>query len=156
MTTTGKKPDHVDVHVGRRIVQRRQELEQTQSQLAEACGVSFQQIQKYERAANRVSCSMLHRIAQIQSVAPGWYFEGIELNAAEGQSASMNVRSAADWLQSSEALNFALELMPLGDTAMRQCLGLALGGARLIKGAQAMKDGFADLRDVAEQRELVR
>jgi transcriptional regulator with XRE-family HTH domain len=71
-------PDPVDVHVGRALRARRQELGQSQSDLAEALGVSFQQIQKYERGANRISASMMFRAARAQQVAPAYYFEGLE------------------------------------------------------------------------------
>lgn len=54
----------VDVHVGRMIRMRRHHLDCSQADLARACGVSFQQIQKYERAANRVSASMLVKVAR--------------------------------------------------------------------------------------------
>lgn len=150
MTTT---PDPVDVHVGRRIAARRRELFQTQTELASGCAVTFQQVQKYEKGTNRVSCSMLTRIAAKQAVVPGWYFDGLELNQAEGQSVSPAVVSAADWLLTAEALNFALELVPLGDAARRQCLGLGLGGARMIKSLNKLQ---ADLHDVADQRSLVK
>lgn len=152
-TTTGRKPDPVDLHVGRRIAARRSELGQTQAELGEACGVSFQQIQKYEKGANRVSCSMLTRIGVKQGCPPGWYFEGLELNQAEGQSVSPAIRSAADWLLTSEALSFALEIQPLVDEARRQCLGLATGAARMVK---SLNNPRATLRDVADQRELIR
>ena len=56
-------PDEVDLYVGRQIRARRKAALLSQEKLAIACGVTFQQIQKYERGANRVSCSMLSRIA---------------------------------------------------------------------------------------------
>ena len=52
-------PHPIDVHVGLRVRGRRHELGMSQSTLADALGVSFQQVQKYERGANRVSASML-------------------------------------------------------------------------------------------------
>jgi transcriptional regulator with XRE-family HTH domain len=60
MTTT---PDPIDVEIGRRICSRRLFQDRTQSDLAKACGITFQQIQKYETGANRVSGSRLHQIA---------------------------------------------------------------------------------------------
>jgi transcriptional regulator with XRE-family HTH domain len=56
-------PNPVDRHVGLRMRMRRKELGMSQERLAEAVGLTFQQIQKYERGANRVSASMLSRIA---------------------------------------------------------------------------------------------
>lgn len=63
-------PHPVDVHVGRSIRARRKQLGVSQGSLGEALGVSFQQIQKYERATNRVSCSALVAIATRLQCAP--------------------------------------------------------------------------------------
>jgi transcriptional regulator with XRE-family HTH domain len=57
-------PDPIDVEVGARIRARRKSLAMSQSRLAEALGLTFQQIQKYERGTNRVSASVLVRIAR--------------------------------------------------------------------------------------------
>lgn len=69
-------PDEVDLHVGRMIRLARKEAQLSQEELAGACGITFQQIQKYERGANRVSASMLLRIATKLGRMPGWFFEG--------------------------------------------------------------------------------
>ena len=58
-----EEPHPVDIHVGRRVQEKRLGLGLTQSALARALGVSFQQVQKYEKGTNRVSASMLVRIA---------------------------------------------------------------------------------------------
>ena len=63
-TPSGSGPDPIDVAVGARIRLARKTLRMSQQALAEAVGITFQQIQKYERGANRVSASMLVRIAQ--------------------------------------------------------------------------------------------
>jgi transcriptional regulator with XRE-family HTH domain len=72
------EPDVVDVHVGRRVRHMRILQDQTQEQLGEKIGVSYQQIQKYETGANRISASRLYWIAVQFGVAPGWFFEGLE------------------------------------------------------------------------------
>lgn len=61
---THAEPDPVDVYVGRTIRLRRKTCRMSQTELGQACGVSCQQVQKYERAANRVSTSMLARISK--------------------------------------------------------------------------------------------
>ncbi|WP_225773374.1 helix-turn-helix domain-containing protein [Inquilinus sp. Marseille-Q2685] len=76
-TITEDGPDPVDVHVGARLRQRRTLLGMSQEKLAAAFGVSFQQIQKYERGANRVSASRLHQLTQILNVPVGYFFEGM-------------------------------------------------------------------------------
>lgn len=65
-------PTYVDSHVGRRIRLRRKDLKVSQERLAEDLGLTFQQIQKYERGANRVSGSMLVAIARALDTSVGW------------------------------------------------------------------------------------
>lgn len=71
-------PDPVDVHVGARMLARRKQLNQSQAALADEIGVTFQQVQKYERGSNRISASMLYRTAKAQRVMPGYYFIDFE------------------------------------------------------------------------------
>lgn len=68
----------VDVHVGKRIRHRRWLVGMTQQQLAERVGIKFQQIQKYETGANRVSASRLWDIADALEVPVNFFFEGLE------------------------------------------------------------------------------
>lgn len=70
-------PDPVDVHVGKRLRLRRTLLGMSQEQLAAAVGVTFQQIQKYERGANRVSASRLYDVARVLGVDISFFFEDI-------------------------------------------------------------------------------
>ncbi|MCH2163966.1 MAG: helix-turn-helix domain-containing protein [Marinovum sp.] len=68
----------VDVHVGKRIRHRRWLVGMTQQQLAEHVGIKFQQIQKYETGANRVSASRLWDIAEALDVQVSFFFDGLE------------------------------------------------------------------------------
>lgn len=70
-------PDPVDVHVGQRLRQRRTLLGMSQEKLANAFGVSFQQVQKYERGANRISASRLHLLTKVLDVPITYFFEGL-------------------------------------------------------------------------------
>lgn len=70
-------PDPVDVHVGRRLRLRRTLLNLSQEQLANAVGVTFQQIQKYERGSNRISASRLYDISKVLGVPVAFFFEDI-------------------------------------------------------------------------------
>ena len=75
--TPGSADTHpVDLYVGRRIRARRMQLGVSQEVLAKGLGVSFQQIQKYEKGVNRVSCSMLVEIAKVLKAPPAYFFEG--------------------------------------------------------------------------------
>lgn len=75
-------PDLIDVHVGQRMRLRRIAMRLSQERLAEALGISFQQIQKYEKGANRISASKLFRIAHVLEVPINFFFEGLEDSAA--------------------------------------------------------------------------
>jgi transcriptional regulator with XRE-family HTH domain len=77
-------PNPVDRHVGLRIRMRRKELGMSQERLAEAVGLTFQQIQKYERAANRVSASKLWEIAQALQTNVVHFYDGLMEMEADG------------------------------------------------------------------------
>lgn len=69
--------DPVDRYVGARLRHRRNEVGLSQDQLGRATGLTFQQIQKYERGTNRVSASKLYHIAKLLDVIPGYFYEGL-------------------------------------------------------------------------------
>lgn len=72
-----KLPHQIDKHVGARLRMRRMMLNMSQSNLGEALGITFQQIQKYEKGTNRVSASRLQQIAQVLQVPVPFFFEGV-------------------------------------------------------------------------------
>lgn len=78
-------PDPVDVHVGKRMRLRRTLLGLSQEQLAAAVGVTFQQIQKYERGSNRVSASRLYDVARVLGVEISFFFEDIGKDVTDGR-----------------------------------------------------------------------
>jgi transcriptional regulator with XRE-family HTH domain len=69
------EPDPVDIHVGSRVRLRRTLLGLSQDKLARAIGVSFQQLQKYERGTNRISASRLYALSKVLGVGISWFFE---------------------------------------------------------------------------------
>ena len=69
------RPHPIDLHVGKRMRQRRTLLGLSQERLAEALGLTFQQVQKYERGANRVSASRLYELGRVLEVPIGYFFE---------------------------------------------------------------------------------
>lgn len=68
----------VDAHVGRRIRDKRNERSMSQTEVANALGVTFQQVQKYERGTNRVGASRLYDLSRILGVQVQYFFEGLE------------------------------------------------------------------------------
>jgi transcriptional regulator with XRE-family HTH domain len=75
-------PHPVDIHVGQRIRQRRSLLGLSQETVAGGLGVSFQQVQKYERGTNRMSASRLFELANLFSVPVAYFFENIAASGA--------------------------------------------------------------------------
>lgn len=69
--------DHIDIHLGKRLRRRRRLLGLTQQQLAASCGVRFQQIQKYECAANRMSAARIWQLAEVLEVPVAYFYEGL-------------------------------------------------------------------------------
>ncbi len=74
---------HIDRHVGERIRTRRAELGMTQHDLASLLGISYQQVQKYETGANRVSAGRLYEVARQLGSSVGFFFEGLEGEASK-------------------------------------------------------------------------
>jgi transcriptional regulator with XRE-family HTH domain len=73
-----EEPHPVDRHVGRRVQEKRLDLGLTQTALARAVGVSFQQVQKYEKGTNRVSASKLFEMAEFMKVEIPFFFQGFK------------------------------------------------------------------------------
>jgi len=79
------KSHTVDVHVGLRMRQRRTLLAMSQSKLGDAVGLTFQQIQKYERGSNRIGSSRLYEFAKVLDVPVAYFFEEMPSNALSGR-----------------------------------------------------------------------
>lgn len=117
-------PSPVDLHVGLRLRARRKALGMSQTALAEAAGVTFQQLQKYERAANRVSASRLYLLGQHLGVEPGYFFEGLD-GMPTGPSVPPALVASWLWLASFEAQQFAQRLTSVGSSLQRMVLNTA-------------------------------
>jgi transcriptional regulator with XRE-family HTH domain len=72
-------PNPIDKHVGARIRERRKELQMSQERLADHLGLTFQQVQKYERGANRVSASKLYEIGRALNTSVSFFFDHLVL-----------------------------------------------------------------------------
>jgi transcriptional regulator with XRE-family HTH domain len=80
---SSEHPDPVDVHVGKRLKLRRTLVGMSQEKLGELLGVTFQQIQKYERGTNRMGSSRLFAIGRILNTPVSWFFEDMEDEAVD-------------------------------------------------------------------------
>lgn len=78
-----KTPSPIDVAVGQRVRMRRNILGMSQTTLAEALGITFQQVQKYEKGSNRIGASRLSHIASVLNVQVSFFFEGSEASSSD-------------------------------------------------------------------------
>lgn len=116
-------PHPVDVHVGKRIRHRRWLVGMTQQQLAEQVGIKFQQIQKYETGANRVSASRLWDIADALEVPVSFFFEGLDEGEAAAHAPDSGV--PADLLGDKEALDLVRSYYAIPENQRRRLFELA-------------------------------
>ena len=107
-------PHQIDIYVGSRVRRRRTLLGLNQTQLGEKLGITFQQVQKYENGANRISASRLYQMTRILDVPVSFFFDGI----VEGASAW----SPDDILVKRETLEFVRAYYRIGDPAARKHL----------------------------------
>ncbi len=113
-----KSPDPVDVHVGARMRFRRMSVGMSQEALAARLGLTFQQVQKYEKAQNRIGASRLFRIAQALDVSVAFFFEGLE-DQPSGASERETTRPL-EFVGSPEGLQLNLAFSHISDTATRR------------------------------------
>lgn len=114
--------DNIDVHLGKRLRRRRRLLGLTQQQLAHVCGVRFQQIQKYECAANRMSAARLWQLAEALEVPITYFYEG--LSESERQ-ALENGRETPEVLARKETRDLIRAYYSLSERPRRRLLDLA-------------------------------
>ncbi|MEX0286103.1 MAG: helix-turn-helix domain-containing protein [Paracoccaceae bacterium] len=112
----------VDIHVGKRVRHRRWLIGMTQQQLAEKVGIKFQQIQKYETGANRVSASRLWDIADAMDVPVSFFFEG--LDEAE-KAAVADAPVPTDLMGDKEALDLIRSYYSIPENQRRRLFELA-------------------------------
>ncbi|MET0274195.1 MAG: helix-turn-helix transcriptional regulator [Phenylobacterium sp.] len=123
MKDAGPGPHPIDLHVGLRLRLRRKELRISQEKLAEALGLTFQQVQKYERGANRVSASKLWEIAQVLKAPVGYFYEGWS-DPGDPDAPPPSYHPAQRLLMSDEGLELAACFPKIPRAARRQLLEL--------------------------------
>ena len=112
----------VDVHVGKRVRHRRWLIGMTQQQLAEQVGIKFQQIQKYETGANRVSASRLWDIAEALDVPVAFFFEGLDDHESD---VVTETAVPADIMGDKEALDLVRSYYSIPENQRRRLFELA-------------------------------
>ena len=119
-----KAPNPVDKYVGSRVRMRRIMLGMSQEKLGEALGLTFQQVQKYEKGTNRVGASRLQQIAEILQVPVSFLFDGGPSGVANsenfGEAGSPSYIS--DFLATSEGLALTRAFTRIGDSKLRRSI----------------------------------
>jgi len=119
-----KAPNPVDRHVGSRVRMRRLMVGMSQEKLGEALGLTFQQIQKYEKGTNRIGASRIQQIADILQVPVSFLFEGAPAVAliAEGFGIAPSPAYVSDFLATSEGLALVRAFSRIPDIKLRRAI----------------------------------
>lgn len=117
-----KTPNPIDKHVGSRVRMRRVLVGLSQERLGESLGVTFQQVQKYEKGTNRIGASRLQQISHVLGVPVSFFFEDVPADAASpngfGESASSDY--VVDFLSTSEGVALTRAFMRVRDARVRR------------------------------------
>jgi len=123
-----KQPNPIDIHVGSRVRLRRMMLGMSQEKLGEHLGITFQQIQKYEKGTNRIGASRLQHIARVLSTPVSFFFDDAPgmtpgpANAVDGMAEAPSTNYVVDFLSSSEGIQLNKAFVRIKDAKLRRRL----------------------------------
>jgi transcriptional regulator with XRE-family HTH domain len=122
--TAKKAPDPIDIYVGSRVRMRRLMLDMSQEKLAAAIGVSFQQIQKYEKGKNRIGSSRMQMLSSVLGVPVSFFFDGVPGNpeAASENALVKTTDYVTDFITSSEGIAIARAFSKIEDNRVKRRL----------------------------------
>ena len=117
-----KIPNPIDKHVGARVRMRRLMVGMSQGKLGEALDVTFQQVQKYEKGANRIGASRLQQLARVLEVPPAFFFDGAPSGdgSSVGFAESNGSSHTADFVLTSEGLQLNRAFAAIRDPKVRK------------------------------------
>src|SRR5712692_4580458 len=118
-----KAPDPIDKHVGSRVRMRRMMLGMSQEKLGDALGLTFQQVQKYEKGANRIGASRLQNIAQVLQVPVAFFFEGGPGEAgqpSDGLAEAPSLAFVTEFFATSDGITLTKAFMGIKDAKLRR------------------------------------
>jgi transcriptional regulator with XRE-family HTH domain len=122
--TEERSPNPVDLHVGARVRMRRKLLGVSQEKLADALGLTFQQVQKYERGTNRISASKLFEIGRFLQAPVSYFFDGVGPASPESLTDNPSEQSMHEFLMTPEGVELASLLPRLAPKYRRRVLEL--------------------------------
>ena len=118
-----KAPNPTDKHVGARVRMRRMMLGMSQEKLGDALGLTFQQVQKYEKGANRIGASRLQQISNTLQVPVSFFFEGAPNapgHTPSGMSEAPSPAYVSDFLSTSDGLSLTKAFMRIKNAKLRR------------------------------------
>jgi transcriptional regulator with XRE-family HTH domain len=122
MMMAKKAPNPTDKHVGSRVRMRRMMLGMSQEKLGDALGLTFQQVQKYEKGTNRIGASRLQQISHILQVPVAFFFEGAPNipGQSDGMGEAPSPAYVSDFLATSDGLALTKAFMRIKDSKLRR------------------------------------
>ena len=134
-----KAPNPIDKHVGSRVRLRRMMLTMSQEKLGTALGLTFQQVQKYEKGTNRIGASRIHQISEILQVPVSFLFEGSPGSpSAKSFGEAPSPTYVADFLATSEGLALIRAFMLIPNIKLRRAI---VDMVELIGGGEEANSG---------------
>src|SRR5579863_5768505 len=124
-----KAPNPIDKHVGSRVRMRRMMLSMSQEKLGDALGLTFQQVQKYEKGTNRIGASRLQHISDILQVPAAFFFEGAPTSHQQQRGRLQEAPSpdyVSDFLATSDGLALCKAFMRIKEPKLRRAIVLLL------------------------------
>jgi transcriptional regulator with XRE-family HTH domain len=120
-----KTPDPIDRHVGSRVRMQRILMKMSQEKLGDALGLTFQQVQKYEKGLNRIGASRLQQISKTLQVPPSFFFDGAPSlngagNGADGFAEESSSQYVVDFLSTTEGLHLNRAFARIKDPKLRK------------------------------------
>ena len=130
-----KVPNPIDKHVGSRVRMRRMMLSMSQEKLGEAIGLTFQQVQKYEKGTNRIGASRLQQISNILQVPVSFFFEGApNMPGHAGMGEAPSPAYVNDFLATSDGLSLTKSFIKIKSSKLRR---------RIVELVEQMAEGQA-------------
>jgi transcriptional regulator with XRE-family HTH domain len=123
MMIAKKAPNPIDKHVGSRVRMRRMMLSMSQEKLGDALGLTFQQVQKYEKGTNRIGASRLQQISHILQVPVAFFFEGapnVQGGRGEHSGEAPSPAYVSDFLATSDGLALTKAFTRINDSKLRR------------------------------------
>ena len=115
-----KQANPIDVQVGNRVRIRRMLIGMSQERLGDLLGLTFQQVQKYEKGVNRIGAGRLFEVSRILSVPVDFFYEGLATNIPAGNDTDAATPPVMEFVSSGEGLQLSLAFMKIKDAKVRK------------------------------------